>query len=145
MSIDGGNRTTEAGANPSPDPTNPTLPWVKSYRYLRTALVLLLVGLGAAVLWQTKVATTVLSSVSAYYYTAAQPIFVAALIGLAACVIALRGTNAVEDVALNLAGMFAAVVAIVPTGRGEDYRKALAACEKVGPVPTTQGPSKLDC
>ena len=56
----------------------------------------------AAVLWQTHKGATVLSSVSAYYYTAAQPIFVGALIGLAACVTALRGTNAVEDVALKL-------------------------------------------
>jgi len=145
MSSDAPNRVLEAESSPSPDPIRPAPPWVKSYRYLRTALVLLLVGLGMAVTWQTISGKTVLSSVSAYYYTAAQPIFVAALIGLAACMIALRGTNAVEDVALNLAGMFAAVVAIVPTGRGDDYRKALEACQKTSPVLTKEGATKLDC
>jgi len=145
MSTDVSTRVPPAESSPPLDSSKPPPPWVKSYRYLRTALVLLLVGLGAAVLWETYTSATVLSSVSAYYYTPAQPIFVAALIGLAACAIALRGTNAVEDVALNLAGMFAAVVAIVPTGRGVDYTKALDACTKAGPVPTTQGPTELDC
>ena len=53
-----------------------------------------------------------------------------ALIGIAACMIALKGTTPVEDVFLNLGGMFAAVVAIVPTSRGVDHRTAVRACEQ---------------
>jgi hypothetical protein len=121
--------------------------WAKSYRYLRTAMVALLLGLGAAVGYQTwRQGWHLLGSVSAYYYTPAQAIFVGALIGLGACMIALRGTNVVEDVFLNLGGMFAAVVAVVPTSRGEDYRTAVRACkEAAGPLLTQQASSDLDC
>jgi hypothetical protein len=103
---------------------------VKSYRYLRTAMVALLLGLGAAVMYHTLQTGSFLASVSGYYYTPTQAIFVGALITLGACMIALKGTNRVEDVFLNLGGMFAAVVAIVPTSRGADYRTAVSACEQ---------------
>jgi hypothetical protein len=136
---------TEARLKSQQDAFEATPPCVETYRYLRTALVLLLVGLGAAVSWQTHRQGSYLSSVSAYYYTAAQAMFVGALIGLAVCMMVLRGTNAVEDVALNLAGMFAAVVAIVPTGRGEDYNAAVEACRKAGPLLTAKAATKLDC
>jgi hypothetical protein len=41
-----------------------------------------------------------------------------------------RGNDSVEDVFLNIAGMFAAVVAIVPTSRGNDFEQAVEACKK---------------
>src|SRR5262249_28989449 len=121
--------------------------WVKSYRYLRTAMVGLLVGLGVAVFYQTwRQGFHLLGSVSAYYYTPAQAIFVGALIGLGACMIALKGTTDVEDVLLNLGGMFAAVVAIVPTARDEDYQAAVRACKQAaGPLLTQRAPTGLDC
>ncbi|MFF0372338.1 hypothetical protein [Micromonospora sp. NPDC005087] len=114
---------------------------VKSYRYLRTAMVALLLGLGAAVMYHSLQAGAFLASVSAYYYTPAQAIFVGALIALGACMIALKGTNEVEDVFLNLGGMFAAVVAIVPTSRGSDYRTAVRACEQAD----SPALEELDC
>ena len=125
----------------------PTDRWVKSYTYLRTAMVGLLVGLGVAVFYQTgRQGFHILASVSAYYYTPAQAIFVGALIGLGACMIALKGTNGVEEVFLNLGGMFAAVVAIVPTSRGEDYRTAVRACKQgAGPLLTEKASTDLDC
>jgi hypothetical protein len=101
----------------------------KSYRYLRLAMVGLLLCLAAAVLYQSWNQGRLLGSVSAYYYTPAQAFFVGGLIGLGACMIALKGMNTVEDVALNLAGVFAVIVAIVPTGRS-DYEAALLACQK---------------
>ncbi|MGH3734182.1 MAG: hypothetical protein ACRDT6_00920 [Micromonosporaceae bacterium] len=119
---------------------------VKSHRYLRTAMVLLLVGLGAAVFYQTwRQGFELLGSVSAYYYTPAQAIFVGALIGLGACMIALRGTTDVEDVFLNIGGMFAAVVAIVPIARSEDYSTAVRACEQTAGPLLTRRASDLDC
>ena len=64
----------------------------KTYAFLRMTLVALLLALGVAVIWQTyRQGWQTLDSVSAYYYTPAQPIFVGALIGLGACMIALRG------------------------------------------------------
>jgi hypothetical protein len=120
--------------------------WVKSYTYLRTAMVALLVGLAAAVFYQTGRQGFFLASVSAYYYTPAQAIFVGALIGLGTCMIALKGTNVVEEVFLNLGGMFAAVVAIVPTSRGEDYETAVRACKQAaGPLLTQKASTDLDC
>jgi hypothetical protein len=102
----------------------------KSYRYLRLAMVGLLLCLAAAVLYQSWNQGDLLGSVSAYYYTPAQAFFVGGLIGLGACMIALKGMNTVEDVALNLAGVFAAIVAIVPTGRPKVYDEAVRACQE---------------
>ena len=96
---------------------------VKTTRYLRLAMVALVVALAAAVLyahftsheadggtahcWQT--------SISAYYYTPAQTIFVGVLIAVGISLIALKGSTEIEDVLLNFAGMFAPLVAVVPT------------------------------
>jgi hypothetical protein len=113
----------------------------KSYRYLRLAMVGLLLCLAMAVLYQSVRQGDLLGSVSAYYYTPAQAFFVGGLIGLGACMIALRGTNIVEDAALNLAGVFAAIVAIVPTGRNSDYQAAVRACQQADTPLLTE----LDC
>lgn len=120
---------------------------VKSYRYLRTAMVGLLIALGAAVFYQAwRQGFHLLPSVSAYYYTPAQAIFVGALIGLSACMIALRGTTDFEDTVLNLGGMLAAVVAVVPTSRGADFETAVRACEQTKtPLLTQQASGGLDC
>jgi hypothetical protein len=120
--------------------------WVKSYTYLRTAMVLLLFGLGVAVFYQTGRQWLFLASVSAYYYTPAQGIFVGALVGLGVCMVALRGTTDAEDVFLNLGGMFAAVVAIVPTSRGSDYESAVRACEQnAEPLLTQKASTGMKC
>jgi hypothetical protein len=141
--VDG--RDEPAGAAADQRQDNDTL--TKSYRYLRLALVGLLLCLAAAVLYQTWRQGTLLGSVSAYYYTPAQAFFVGGLIGLGACMIALRGTNVVEDAALNLGGVFAAIVAIVPTGRDADYRAAVRACREAGtPLLTDRASTgRLDC
>jgi hypothetical protein len=135
--IDG--RDEPAGAAAAQQQGSDTL--AKSYRYLRLAMVGLLLCLAAAVLYQSWRQGNLLGSVSAYYYTPAQAFFVAGLVGLGACMIALRGTNLVEDAALNLGGVFAAIVAIVPTGRDADYRAAVRACREAD-TPLLTG---LDC
>jgi hypothetical protein len=56
-----------------------------------------------------------LTSISDYYYTSVRSCFVGGLIGVAICMICLRGNTDTEDVLLNLAGMLAPVVAFVPT------------------------------
>ena len=119
----------------------------KSYRYLRLAMVGLLACLAAAVGYQSWRQGDLLGSVSAYYYTPAQAFFVGGLIGLGACMIALKGTTPVEDLFLNLGGVFAAIVALVPTGRDADYRAAVRACREAGTPLLTQKAStgRLDC
>lgn len=121
--------------------------FAKSYRYLRLAMVGLLLCLVVAVIVQTKnQGWDFLGSVSAYYYTPAQAFFVGGLIGLGACMIALKGTTLVQDIALNLGGAFAVIVAIVPTGRHVDEQAAVNACEEAGtPLLTEKASTELDC
>jgi hypothetical protein len=118
---------------------------VQSYRYLRIVMVGLLLALAAAVFYQRIQQGSFLGSVSGYYYTPAQAVFVGALIGLGVSMIALRGMNEAEDAFLNLGGIFAIVVAIVPTGRGSDYQAAVQACQKSGVPLLTQRASNPDC
>lgn len=88
---------------------------IKTYRYLRIgmigAAVLLAVSIGVerskVDCWQT--------SVSAYYYTPVQAIFVGALFVVGFSLIVYKGRTRWEDVCLNVAGMLAPVVAVAPT------------------------------
>lgn len=88
-----------------------------TYRYLRLALVVLVVLLAAAVLieWWHTGRTCFQTSISAYYYTPARPVLVGVLVGAGVCLVALKGADEREDVLLNVAGMLAPVVAFVPT------------------------------
>ena len=141
--VDGRGKRAEAAAARQQD--SDTL--AKSYRYLRLAMVGLLLCLAVAVIVQTvNQGWDFLGSVSAYYYTPAQAFFVAGLIGLGACMIALKGTTLVQDIALNLGGAFAAIVAIVPTGRHVDEQTAVNACEEAGtPLLTEKASTELAC
>lgn len=90
---------------------------IKTYRYLRLAMVFLVALLGVAVLregltrdpgcWET--------SISSYYYTPVRAVFVGVLVAIGVCLVALKGNTEHEDVLLNLAGMLAFGVAFVPT------------------------------
>ncbi|MDT0274288.1 hypothetical protein [Blastococcus goldschmidtiae] len=89
---------------------------MKTYRYLRLAMVAMVLGLAVAVVhevlrvdgncWQT--------SLSGYYYTPVQNLFVGALIAIGVCLVSLKGNTDSEDVLLNFAGMCAPFVALVP-------------------------------
>jgi FtsH-binding integral membrane protein len=95
---------------------------IKTWRYLRLAMIGLTIGLLVSVVfeWRTVSEHCFQESISAYYYTPVRGYFVAALLGIGLCMFCLKGSREVEDVLLNLAGMFAAVVALVPTsGIGE--------------------------
>jgi hypothetical protein len=126
---------------PEPDQTP-----AKSYRYLRITMIGVLFALAAAVFYQSGRQGSFLASVSAYYYTSAQGIFVGALIALGVSMIALQGMSDAENTFLNIGGMFAIVVAIVPTGRGPDFDTAVQACRESGGTLLTHRASKtLDC
>jgi hypothetical protein len=58
-----------------------------------------------------------LGSVSDYYYTPVHAVFIGSLLALGVALIALKGRDTIEDLALNLAGVMAPMVAFVPTAR----------------------------
>ena len=94
-----------------------------TYRYLRVAIVavvlVLFVSLATQIVhdhgrlesgeewWR--------ASISAYFYSPVQSVFVGTLVGIGTCIIAIKGRHGAEEVLLNFAGMFAFVVAMVPT------------------------------
>lgn len=92
-----------------------------TYRHLRIGMILAVVLLATSILiqhgeearrcWQT--------SISAYYYTPVRAIFVGGMIAVGFALIVIQGRSTVEDIFLNVAGMFAPVVAIVPTAEGD--------------------------
>jgi hypothetical protein len=88
---------------------------IKTWRYLRLAMVALALGLLAPVLYEHAQTHCFQHSISAYWYTPARSYFVGMLTGMSVCLVCLRGSDPAEDILLNYAGMFAAVVAFVPT------------------------------
>jgi hypothetical protein len=90
---------------------------VASYRYLRLAMVVLVVTLGASLVIEMWGAPCWQGSISAYYWTPVHAIFIGALVAIGALLIALKGRDSIEDVFFNLAGVLAPIVALVPTRR----------------------------
>lgn len=110
-------QTTRIPQADGPDePPDPAVAAVKTWRYLRLSMVVLVIGLGASVLIEVSKADNCWqSSISAYYYTPVQGFFVGTLLAVGVCLIALKGNTEWEDVLLNLAGVCAPIVALVPT------------------------------
>ncbi len=90
---------------------------IKTYRYLRLSMVFLVAFLGVAVLGEglTRSPGCWETSISSYYYTPVRAVFVGVLIAVGVCLVVLKGNTEHEDVLLNLAGMMAFVVPLVPT------------------------------
>ena len=109
---------------------------IKTYRYLRIGIVGAVVLLAASILWERfKVGdmgrACWQTSISAYYYTPARAIFAGALLVIGFALIMIKGRRW-EDVCLNIAGMLAPIVAVVPTGElGGETRVVDGVTEKV--------------
>jgi hypothetical protein len=101
-------------ANPDrlPEATAP-----KTYRYLRVAVVAMAVLLGVSVGIEIAVGAGegILGSISEYYYTPVRGVFVGSLMAVGLGLVAIKGREGLEDMMLNLAGMLAPLVALVPT------------------------------
>jgi len=90
---------------------------IKTYRYLRITIVGVSVALLLGVFLDYLNRGELETSISAYYYTEIRSLFVGALVMMGASYVAIRGTNNLEEVVLNLTGMMAPIVAFVPTAR----------------------------
>lgn len=88
-----------------------------TYRSIRLAIVLLVVLLLAALVAQAVQDGCWQTSVSAYYWTPAHDVVVAMLCGVGVCLLVYQGSSPVEDALLDVAGVLAFVVAMVPTSR----------------------------
>ncbi len=88
---------------------------VATYRYLRLSIVVVLVALLASVIFERFQVDCWQGSLSAYYYTPVQPMFVGALIAIGVSFVAIKGSSEIEDLLLNVAGVVAPIVAVVPT------------------------------
>jgi hypothetical protein len=88
-----------------------------SYRFLRIGIVVATVMLIVSVLVEIiRVDGCVRDSISAYFYSPARTIFTGALIAVGLGLVVLQGDGDFEEVALNLAGLWAPMVAIIPPG-----------------------------
>jgi len=104
---------------PRTAPADPNVNRLKTYRYLRVGMVLLMVLLAVSILVDRVdgPAGRFQTSISDYYYTPVQSVLVGSLVAVGACLIIMRAERDVEDIFLNLAGMFAPLVAFVPIDR----------------------------
>jgi hypothetical protein len=101
-------------ASHSPPPTPITL---AVYRDLRLGMVVILVLLAASIVIEKISATCWQSELSAYFYTSAHSIFIAALLALGTLFMVYKGSSDTEDELLTLAGVSALIAAMVPMGR----------------------------
>lgn len=104
-----------------PDPEAQRQALVKTFRYLRITMVLLVLLLAVSVLyerWGTGVGCWQ-TSLSAYWYTPSRPVLVGVLVAIGLCLVALKSSTVLEDGLLNVAGLLAPVVAFVPVPRGD--------------------------
>lgn len=92
----------------------------KTYRYLRVAIVSMVVTLLVCTVLQSVDAGSWLGSLSAYYFTPVHAIFIGSLIMIGICLIAIRGQTNPEDITLNIAGLCAPIVALVPTAMPDE-------------------------
>lgn len=100
----------------------------KTHRYLRLSLVLIVFALLISVLIQTVVVSwdpfhvgwNLLPSISHYYYTGARSVFVGALIATSFALLALSGRGPATTL-LDIAAIFAPLIALVPTGVHPDH------------------------
>ncbi|MGW6200058.1 hypothetical protein ACWF0M_28210 [Kribbella sp. NPDC055110] len=94
---------------------------IKTYRYLRMAMPAMIAVLAAALVieWAKTDPHCLQTSISAYYYTPVRAIFVGSLVTIGVCMVVLKGNTEPEDILLNVAGILAPAVALVPTpGQG---------------------------
>jgi cytochrome b561 len=100
---------------------------IKTYRYLRIGMIAAVVLLAASIAVEILKAGCLQTSISAYYYTPVRAVFVGAMFIVGSSLIIYKGRTPSEDLWLNLAGMLAPVVAVVPTSD-------VGTCRSVAPI-----------
>lgn len=87
-----------------------------TFRVLRLAIVAAALVLAVALVVEAWRTGSIRGSISAYFYSPVRSIFVGSLMAIGVCLIAIQAKTVWEETFLNLAGLFAFVVALVPIG-----------------------------
>jgi len=90
-----------------------------TYRCVRVGLVALVVFLLTSLAF-TWAHSCPQGSISAFFYTRTHAVLLASLCAIGICLIAYKGSRVGEDALLNYSGFMAFIVALVPTGPGDD-------------------------
>ncbi len=98
-------------------PGGPTPITLATYRDVRVGMVVIMIMLFASMVIEHLSATCWQLAISAYYYTSAHSIVIAALLALGTLFIVYKGSSDTEDALLTLAGVSALIAAMVPQGR----------------------------
>ncbi len=90
---------------------------LSTYRFVRLAMpgLAFLLAVGVTIQIFSPADNCWLGSISAYYYTPARAVFVACLCAIGTCLFVYRGTTEREDLVLNVSGILAFFVALIPT------------------------------
>lgn len=110
---------------------------VQTYLRLRLTLACIALALPAVLFVGNRLygEAVVEPSISAYYYTPMQAVFVGALIIVGLILIIYEGSSPLEDGLLNAAGVFVWIVALVPTAKPKPGPGSLeAAAEGAAPL-----------
>ena len=92
----------------------------RTYRFLRLAMAMMALAILIAMLIERLRAPGWEESISAYYYTAARPIFTGAMVAIGGFLISVKGRTNIEDISLNLAGMMAPLVPLIPPNQASE-------------------------
>lgn len=103
---------------------------LRTYNLLRWSMPVLLLWLAVAVVgaWIDSGLDKPLTSISAYYYTDAQTVFVGVVIGLGVLLVVIEGRTPWEDALMNTAGALAPFVALLPTPVSESDKCIASYC-----------------
>lgn len=86
----------------------------RTYRFMRLAMAMMALSILIAMVIEKLRSPGWEESISAYYYTAARPIFTGAMVAIGGFLISIKGRTNIEDISLNLAGMMAPLVPLIP-------------------------------
>jgi hypothetical protein len=121
-------------------------PAVRTYNYLRIAIVAAVLLLGVSIVVELlRAEGTVCSSIptcgsiSAFYYTPVHAVFVGTLVAVGVALIAIKGRPGWEDTLLNVAGALTPVVAFAPTPLSPATSEAAEAVERGVPAEYVPG------
>ena len=106
----------------------------RSHRYLRLSLAITVLALLVGVGVQIARSGVWLPAISHYVYTPAGGVFVASLVAASLALVALAGRD-LETIFLDVAAVFAPIIALVPTGISAELLTRVSGLEDAEPGP----------